>query len=741
MSAPTKALSAADVRTRWGQWWGRQNGLLAYLIGAAFGWGVLYLGWRAWFSWRGANVALAAALGFCELCGWWSLGTLAWFSWKPSRGPVRPPATPGHRVDVYICTYDEGVDVLGPTLAGTRAITYPHTTYLLDDGRRPHIKALAERYGARYMIRPDNNHAKAGNINHALAKTDGELVFILDADHVPMPDALDALVGYFDDPHVAVVQSTHDFFNCDSVQHYARRRHEQSVFYEVICPGKDRHGAAFWCGSAAVIRRKALLEVGGVAVETIAEDFHTTMKMQRRGWTSHFHHEHLVQGLAPHDLAAYLLQRDRWARGNLSVFRTAESPLKRNGLRRIQRLSYFTSLAAYVAAPVRAITLGVLAATALTGALPMRATWAALFGLWAPATGLNLLMGSALCRGYMTVKEATHYELLTAEIHLRALRCLVKPKKAVFKVTPKEGIDLGGWTALRQLPLLLTLAVLLGAGLLWRAVALTGLVPAPGLPGIAQVLVPILCGVELRRLVRTLRSISHRRQRRLEYRFACNVVATATVGDRALAAQVVDLTVHGAGLLLEERVEKGAAIRVRAVAPNLSGGCSPIVIEGTVAGCWPAGDRFKVGVLAKASDPESERRLIEFCFIVSPFEELRGRRPDFPPEPTPRLALSAAAQLALGALEQREREEAAVAELVAAGTPAGHLTLTPTALAALAAADPAGADQLEALLLLAAREATERHLHELARREQETKARHADAAPLDRAPLDLAAAA
>ncbi len=151
---------------------------------------------------------------------------------------------------------------------------------------------------------------------------------MLDADHVPMPDALDAMVGYFDDERMALVQSPHDFFNHDSVQHYVVGRHEQSLFYRVVCPGKDRHGAAYWCGSAALIRREALLEIGGVATETIAEDFHTTIRMQRHGWKSRYHDEVLVQGLAPHDLDGYLLQRDRWARGNLAVFTLPESPLR-----------------------------------------------------------------------------------------------------------------------------------------------------------------------------------------------------------------------------------------------------------------------------------------------------------------------------------------------------------------------------------------------------------------------------
>jgi len=122
----------------------------------------------------------------------------------------------------------------------------------------------------RYLVRPDNSHAKAGNINHALRQTEGELVFMLDADHVPMPDALDVLVGYFDDERLALVQTPHDFYNQDSVQHYDVGRHEQSVFYEVICPGKDRHGAK---GKDIVLRVPVGTQIFEDDNETLIADF------------------------------------------------------------------------------------------------------------------------------------------------------------------------------------------------------------------------------------------------------------------------------------------------------------------------------------------------------------------------------------------------------------------------------------------------------------------------------------
>ncbi len=472
----------ASEQTRLGRFFDLHPRLLRSLALAALVWGLGYLTWRIGWSGEGASPVPFAMLLVTELYGIWALGTLTWFSW--SRPPaVRPAATPGRSVDVYVCTYDEPSEVIAATLAGCRALTYPHTTWLLDDGRRPEMEELARLAGARYLTRPDNSHAKAGNINAALERTEGELVLMLDADHVPMPDALDAMVGYFDDERMALVQSPHDFFNHDSAQHYAVGRHEQSLFYRVVCPGKDRHGAAYWCGSAALIRRQALLEIGGVATETIAEDFHTTIRLLRHGWRSRYHDEVLVQGLAPHDLDGYLLQRDRWARGNLAVFTLPESPLRARELRPLQRLSYFASLAAYLAPPMRLLLLATLGLVLWTGELPMKISVIALAALWLPSVTLNLSAGAALARGYMKIGETAHYELLTMEVYTRALRCAVLPGHTAFKVTPKQGTGGGGLESVRKLHLVLLCAVLLGAGTVLRLLDLAGIGPDRRLTG------------------------------------------------------------------------------------------------------------------------------------------------------------------------------------------------------------------------------------------------------------------
>jgi Glycosyl transferase family group 2/PilZ domain len=619
-------------QTRFGRFFDRHPALLRSLAIIALLWGLGYLTWRIGWSGEGASPVAFAMLLVTEIYGIWALGTLAWYSW--SHPPVaRPAATPGRSVDVYVCTYDEPTEVVAATLAGCRALTYPHTTWLLDDGRRPEMEELAKLAGARYLTRPDNSHAKAGNINAAMPRTGGELVLMLDADHVPMPDALDAMVGYFDDERMGLVQSPHDFFNHDSVQHYVVGRHEQSLFYRVVCPGKDRHGAAYWCGSSALIRREALLEIGGVATETIAEDFHTTIRMQRHGWKSRYHDEVLVQGLAPHDLDGYLLQRDRWARGNLAVFTLPESPLRARELKPLQRLSYFASLAAYLAPPMRLLLLLTLGLVLWTGELPMKISVVALAALWLPYVTLNLGAGAGLARGYMKIGETAHYELLTMEIYTRALRCAIFPGHTAFKVTSKQGTGGGGIESLRKLHLVLACAVLVGAGTVLRLLDLAGVGPLPDLPGIAAVIVPLLGLIELRRIGRTLLAVGRRRQRRLVYRFEGDAPAQSFSEDGHIPGRLIDASAAGVGLVLDAPLTVGARPAVLLDLHDAAGGTHEVAAQVEVRSCREAEGHYLIGATIEEIDPASRMRLMEWCYVVCSHERLRGRRPATAPIP------------------------------------------------------------------------------------------------------------
>ncbi len=587
--------------------------LLRVLTTVALVWGSVYLVWRAWDTGRGAEPVMFWTLYASEVFGLLMLASFAFLAWRIP-APRRPAIGWRPTVDVFVCTYNEGVDVLGATLVGCDRITYPHTTWVLDDGRRDEVRRLAERFGARYLSRPTNEHAKAGNINHALGRTDGQLILVLDADHVPQPDILDATVGYFDDPSVALVQTPHDFGNLDSFQHFETGRHDQSMFFEVLMPGKDRHDGAFWCGSAAVILRHALEGIGGIATETVAEDFHTTIRLHGQGWHTRYHDETLVQGLAPHDLASFLLQRDRWARGNLAVLRTSENPVIAHGLSLKQRLSYLSSLLAYFVPLQRLAMLAVLVAMLTTGRLPMHATlWQ--FGVfWLPWMVLNLVASSALCRGQATLWDGAYSTHLTSEIFTRAVLALVHPSRVSFKVTPKDGIDDGGWSAMRQLRLVVVTFVVLVVAIALRCLTLAGLVHLPPLPGLAVVAGLAFALWELTIITAALWKVSRRHQFRHHYRVPVEI---AGVVDGSLV-RVVDLTPGGAGIIAPEPVEVGASLELHLDLSDVHGDVHGVEVNVTVRSCRPAPDfGWRLGgTLTPASETDGER-LIEHCHVVS----------------------------------------------------------------------------------------------------------------------------
>ena len=235
-------------------------------------------------------------------------------------------------VDIYITTYNEPLDVLEKTITGTLCIDYPnHQIWVLDDGRRPWLKQLCESRGVGYLTRCDNAHAKAGNINHALTKTDADFVAIFDADFIPQRNFLMRTMGFFEDPAIGIVQVPHVFYNHDPMQtNLALRKNlpdDQRFFFEAIMPSRDAWNAAFCCGSNSITRRTALRAVGdALPTGSITEDMLLSLAMLRQGYITRYLCERLAFGLAPESLGAFFIQRQRWARGATQILFLKEGP-------------------------------------------------------------------------------------------------------------------------------------------------------------------------------------------------------------------------------------------------------------------------------------------------------------------------------------------------------------------------------------------------------------------------------
>ena len=401
---------------------------------------IFYIIWRIAETFNPQAWLLSFLLWSAETFGVVNFVLFFWMTWRVNPiVPYRPPK-PGLKVDVFIPTYNEDEEILEATLAGCRRLTYPHRAYLLDDGRRESVRRLAERLGVGYITRPDNRHAKAGNLNHALQHTDGEFIVILDADMVPQPELIERTLGYFEDEKLAFVQLPQEFYNRDSVQHDPANPewHEQSLFFHVIQPGKNYTNSAFWCGSPSVVRRKALEDVGGVATETITEDIHTSVRLHSRGWKSLFVNESLAFGIAPQTVTAYLLQRLRWAQGTMQLYRSKESPFWIKGLTLPQRISYLASFMAYLESIQKFILLMMPLIILVFNVLPMQVELTRFLMFWAPYFAFNILANQVGGRGYFRYFKSEVYSFLRMIVFLQSLTALVVKKPLKFRVTPKS---------------------------------------------------------------------------------------------------------------------------------------------------------------------------------------------------------------------------------------------------------------------------------------------------------------
>jgi cellulose synthase (UDP-forming) len=310
------------------------------------------LGFRSLFEWLfGCGLLLAE-------CYTWLVLLLSVFqSARPLRRPVVALSAGGENapfVDVYVPSYNEPLSVVETTVIAAMAMDYPadrFRVYLLDDGKRAEFEAFARRVGCGYLTRSDNRHAKAGNLNEAMKVTNGELICVLDCDHIPTRAFLQLTVGWFEgDPRLAIVQTPHFFYSPDPVQRNVSGAQdmpgEGDLFYDTIQSGNDLWNATFFCGSCAVIRRQALMDVGGFAFETVTEDAHTALKIQRLGWNTAFLNIRLSAGLATETLGQHIAQRARWCRGMTQILRI-DNPLLGRGLTLGQRLCYLNSLLYY----------------------------------------------------------------------------------------------------------------------------------------------------------------------------------------------------------------------------------------------------------------------------------------------------------------------------------------------------------------------------------------------------------
>ncbi|MEQ4512179.1 MAG: UDP-forming cellulose synthase catalytic subunit [Dickeya sp.] len=375
-------------------------------------------------------------------------------------------------VDVYIPTYNESLDVVRDTVLAAQCIDYPREKmkiYLLDDGKRSEFAVFASQAGIGYITRDNNSHAKAGNLNHALKLTQGELICVFDCDHVAKRIFLQATVGPFlSDPKLALLQTPHYFYSPDPFERNLRAArdmpNEGALFYGPVQQGNDLWNAAFFCGSCAVIRRSALMEIGGFAVETVTEDAHTAIKMQRKGWKSAFLSIPLAAGLATERLVLHVIQRTRWARGMTQIFRV-DNPLFGRGLTWPQRLCYLNAMLHFQFGLPRVVFLTAPLAYLLFNLNIIHASAAMIFAYALPHLVVSMYVNSRMNGRFRYSFWGEIYETVMAfHLVIPTIVTLFSPKRGKFNVTDKGGLLDEGFFDFRIVRPHVVAAVLLVAG-------------------------------------------------------------------------------------------------------------------------------------------------------------------------------------------------------------------------------------------------------------------------------------
>lgn len=475
-------------------------------------------------------------------------------------------------VDVFIPTYNEDEYILAATMAAALSMDYPKDklhVWLLDDGgtdqkcndkdpvkaeaaklRRASLQQLCKRMGGKYLTRAKNEHAKAGNMNSALAHVKGDIVLVFDADHAPFRSFLQETVAYFlDDPKLFLVQTPHVFLNPDPIEKnlktFNRMPSENEMFYSLTQRGLDKWDASFFCGSAALLRRSALMETGGFSGVTITEDCETAFELHAKGYSSVFVDKPLIAGLQPETFSSFIGQRVRWCQGMLQIM-LLKNPMFKKGLKPIQKLGYLSSMTfwffpfprlVFMLAPLAYILFDVkIFVSNVDEAVAFTATYMI----------VNVMLQNYLfgCVRWPWISEL--YEYCQGVFLSKAIVSVVmNPRKPTFNVTAK-GVTLDkdhlselAWPFFVMYLLLLT-GVLVAA---FRYMVEPGVSNLMFIVGLWNAFNLVVAGV-------ALGAVSERKQPRRHPRLSIARKGALAVGGEKIAVDIVDVSAGGCALRL-----------------------------------------------------------------------------------------------------------------------------------------------------------------------------------------------
>lgn len=383
-------------------------------------------------------------------------------------------------VDVLICTYNEEKAILERTIIGALGLDYPrYRLWVCDDGRRDWLKQLCEQHSCGYITRPDNRHAKAGNINNALLHLSElaeqpDFIAILDADFVPKAQFLNRTLALTRDDDIGVVQTPQHFFNPDPIQNNLSLARvwpdEQRFFFDVVMASKDAWGGAFCCGTSSILRFEPLMRIGGFPTDSVTEDYLVSLRLSEIGYRTIYLNEPLSLGLAPEGLKEYVSQRSRWALGFMQICRGPSGPFSTSvSTPFIQRLMLVDTFLHWSA--THAFRLAALVIPAVYLLFNIQAVYAAVPDAVShlfPFLVVQTAVIAWLTKGRVLPIMNDLSQLLVAnDIAKSVLVGLFKPQGHKFQVTAKGGDRSKGFVQWKMLRMFLAYLIITVGGVIW----------------------------------------------------------------------------------------------------------------------------------------------------------------------------------------------------------------------------------------------------------------------------------
>ncbi|MFB7247663.1 bifunctional polysaccharide deacetylase/glycosyltransferase family 2 protein [Streptomyces populi] len=232
------------------------------------------------------------------------------FRWGPA---VTRPVT------VIVPAYNEK-ECIANTLKSLAMSTHPIEIIVVDDGSEDGTAEIAESLGMpNVRVIRQENAGKPAALNNGVRNARHDIVVMMDGDTVFEPDAVHQLVQPFADPEIGAVAGNAKVGNRDTLigawQHieYVMGFNLDRRMYDLLRCMPTIPGAI------GAFRRDAVLEVGGMSEDTLAEDTDITIAMHRAGWRVVYQEHAKAWTEAPGSLKQLWSQRYRWSYGTMQA--------------------------------------------------------------------------------------------------------------------------------------------------------------------------------------------------------------------------------------------------------------------------------------------------------------------------------------------------------------------------------------------------------------------------------------